>query len=125
MNQGLWVWPSDPKGQRKVLRKVAASHHLVQAMSAISKSKEGLANSELDDVIGDNSNWMTLWVVRQLSSLGFIEFRVDFFGEAARYRLTDLGRNALSLVTGQPTQPRPAVPVPPPHPPQPVVQKAP
>ena len=40
MNKGLWVWPSDPRGQRKVLRKVATSPHLMSAMAVISKSKE-------------------------------------------------------------------------------------
>ncbi len=112
MNAGLWVWPSDPRAQKKTLRLVAGSQHLVQAMSAIVKSKEGLSNAELDDVIADNSTWMTLWVVRQLTSLGFIEFKVDLFGEAATYRLTDLGRNALSTITGQPAQPKPPAPAP-------------
>jgi len=113
MNIGLWVWPSDSKVQKKILRKVAASQHLVQAMSAIAKSKEGLSNAELDDAIADNSNWMTLWVVRQLTALGFIEFKVDLFGEPARYHLTELGRNALSTISGQPAQPKPLPATPP------------
>ncbi len=113
MNAGLWVWPSDPKSQRRILNKVAGSQHLVQAMSALSKSKEGLSNAELDDLIADNSNWMTLWVTRELTSLGFIEFKVDLFGEPARYRLTELGRIAFSTVTGQPAQPKPPAPTPP------------
>jgi hypothetical protein len=77
-------------------------------MMAIAKSKEGLSNAELDDVTGDSSNWMTLWVIRQLTSLGFIEFRVDLFGNPAKYELTELGRNALSMMTGQPLQRVPA-----------------
>ncbi len=103
---------------------MAASPHLVPAMTTIAKSKEGLSNSELDDVLGDNSNWMTVWVVRELSSLGFIEFKVDLFGEAARYKLTELGRNVLSVITGQPVQPRPPVPTPT-EAPQKVAPKAP
>jgi hypothetical protein len=74
-------------------------------MTALAKVKEGLSNSELDDALGDNSNWRTLWAVRQLTSLGFIEFEVDLFGGPARYRLTELGRNGLSTITGQPVQP--------------------
>lgn len=121
MNTGLWVWPSDPKAQRKTLRRVAEAQHLVPAMAAIAKSKEGLSNAGLDDVLGDNSNWMTLWVIRQLTSLGFIEFKVDLFGEAARYQLTGLGRNALSTITGQPVQPKAPVPT---AVPQPAAPKA-
>ena len=33
MNAGLWVWPSDAKAQQNVLQKVAASPHLLQAMT--------------------------------------------------------------------------------------------
>ncbi len=124
MNKGLWLWPSESKAQRKVLMKVAAAQRLVQAMGAIAKSKEGLSNSELDDILADNSNWMTVWVVRQLTSLGFIEFKVHFFGEPAGYRMTELGTSALSLITGQSAQPRPPAPIPP-QAPQKVAPKAP
>ena len=121
MNTGLWTWPPDPKGQRRVLRTASDSPHLVAALQAVAKSKDGMSNSELDEMLADSSNWITLWLVRQLLALGFIEYRVDFFGGPARYGVTDLGRNALSAITGQPapqaqpaptTQPqaRPAVP---------------
>ena len=33
MTSGLWVWPPDPKGQRKVLRQVAVSSALMAAMT--------------------------------------------------------------------------------------------
>jgi hypothetical protein len=112
MTSGLWVWPPDPKGQRKVLRQVAASPHLMAAMTALAKSKEGLSNAELDDVINDNSEWMTLWVIRQLTALGFIEFNVDLFGNPAKYHPTELGRQAFSVTTGQPPQ-KPPAPAPP------------
>ena len=108
MTSGLWVLPSDPKGQRKVLRQVAASPHLMAAMMALAKSKEGLSNAELDDAINDNSEWMTLWTIRQLTALGFIGFKIDLFGDPAKYRLTELGRQAFSMVTGQPLQKPPA-----------------
>lgn len=102
MNKGLWIWPLDERSQRRVLRRVAEAKHLVPAMAAIAKSKEGLSNSELDNVIGDNEQWITLWIVRQLTSLGFIEFKVDFFGGPAKYQLTDRGRTALGVITGKP-----------------------
>jgi hypothetical protein len=124
MTSGLWVWPSDPKGQRKVFRQVAALPHLMAAMTAFAKSKDGLSNAELDDAINDNSEWMTLWVIRQLTALGFIEFKIDFFGDPAKYRLTELGRVALSMITGQPLQ-KPPAPTRAPAPPvaQPAAQK--
>jgi hypothetical protein len=112
MPKGLWVWPSDPKAQKRVLRNVAASPHLMAAITAIGKSKDGMSNAELDDAINDVSEWTTLWVVRQLTALGFLEFKVDFFGNPARYQLSDSGRAALSAITGQPfpKPPAPAVP---------------
>lgn len=108
MDKGLWVWPSDPKGQRRTLRRVAQSGRLMAALTGIAKSKEGLSNAELDELLNDNSNWMTLWSVGQLLSLGFIEYKVDLFGGPGLYSLTELGRNALSAITGQPTPPKPA-----------------
>ena len=113
LNAGLWVWPSDTKAQQEVLRKVAASPHLLQALAFLMNSNEGLSNSELDDLTTDNSNWMTLWTVRQLTSLGFVEYKVDFFGGPARYQLTELGRNALGMITGQPVQRKPPAQTPP------------
>jgi len=125
MPKGLWVWPSDPKAQRTTLRKVAASPHLIAALTAIGKSKEGMSDTELDDAINDNSEWTTLWVIRQLTALGFIEFKVDFFGNPAKYQLTEAGRSALATITGQPPPPKPPTAAPskpqsaPPTPPSP------
>ncbi len=124
MPKGLWVWPSETKAQKSVLRRVAASPHLMAALTAIGKSKEGMSNAELAEAINDSSEWTTLWVIRQLTALGFVEFKVDFFGNPARYQLTEAGRAALATITGQPpppkppaaaapTQPRPAVAAPP------------
>ena len=110
MPKGIWVWPADPRGQRAVLRTIAASPHLAAALSALAKTKEGMSDAELDDAINDGAEWTTLWMIRQLTSLGFIEFKVDFFGNPARYLLTDQGRAAFSVITGQPA-PKPAPPV--------------
>jgi hypothetical protein len=118
LKNGIWVWPTDPAAQRKVTDEIVAAHHFVPTMTAIAKSKEGMSNAELDDFLGDYAEWMTLWVVRQLTSLGFIELKVDFFGGPARYVLTELGRNMLSSITGQPAKP------PTPQAPQPSAPKA-
>jgi hypothetical protein len=122
MAKGVWVWPSDPRGQRRVLRKVAASPHLMAAMAAIGKSKEGISNTELAESISDGSEWTTLWAIRQLTSLGFIDFKVDFFGNPARYQLTENGRAVLPTITGLPLPQKPPTPGPPA--PQPVAPKA-
>jgi hypothetical protein len=79
-------------------------------LKALARSKEGLSNADLDDALNDNSAWLTLWETKQLTSLGFIQFTVDFFGNPARYTLTELGRAALSAITGQPSPPKPAAP---------------
>jgi hypothetical protein len=118
MNQGLWVWPSDERTQRQLAKRVSESEHLMAELKAIMRSKEGLSNAELDDATSDNSNWITLWATRQLLSLGFIEYKVDFFGNPGRYTLTDLGRDVLQKLTGQPAPAKPpAAPVKPPAPP--------
>ncbi|MDG6938084.1 MAG: hypothetical protein JRM79_04040 [Nitrososphaerota archaeon] len=112
MPKGLWVWPSDPQGQQETLEKVAASPHLNAALAVLAKSEEGMSNAELDDATNDSSEWTTIWVVRQLTSLGFIEFRVDLFGNPARYRLTALGRTALSKIAEPPLAVPPSNPQP-------------
>lgn len=120
MPKGFWIWPDDPKDQEEVLGKVAAVPRLVDALAAISRSEEGMSNAEVDDAINDSSEWRTLWVVRQLTSLGFIELKVDFFGNPARYRITERGRSALSAMTGEPLpKPPEAAPAPQAPPPAP------
>lgn len=107
MDTGVWIWPSDAKAQQKTTSLVASSPQLVRALSLLMKSKEGLSNAELDDQTADNSNWITMWTMRQLTSLGFVEYNVDFFGGPARFRITDLGRTVLGIITGQATQQKP------------------
>ena len=101
MDKGLWIWPSDTKSQMRILRTVIESPRLMLALQGVAKSIEGLSNSELDELLADNSNWMTIWPIKQLLALRFIEYRVDYFGGPARYVITELGRNVLSVATGQ------------------------
>jgi len=114
MNTGLWVWPADAKAQRRMLRKVSQSEHLMTAMQSLVKSSDGLSNARIDDALSEYSHWQTRWVVDQLISLGFADYKVDFFGGPGKYVLTELGRNALSAITGKPVQAQPQAPVPPP-----------
>jgi len=48
--------------------------------------------------LADDSNWVTLWSVRQLLALGFIDYKVDFFGGPAKYTATELDRNVLATM---------------------------
>jgi hypothetical protein len=94
-------------------------------MQAIAKSSDGLSNARIDDALSEYSHWQTRWVVDQLISLGFADYKVDFFGGPGRYILTELGRNALSAITGKPVQAQPQVPTPPPPKPPAPPQAAP
>ncbi len=83
-------------------------------MQAIAKSKDGLSNAQIDDALSEYSHWQTRWVVDQLISLGFADYKVDLFGGPGKYVLTELGKNALSVITGKPVQaPPPSAPNPP------------
>jgi hypothetical protein len=68
------------------------------ALGEIANNEKGLSNSELDELLADNSHWMTLWSVRQLLALGFIDYKVDLFGGPAKYTATELGRNAIATM---------------------------
>ena len=113
--KGIWFWPSDVKEQVKVLRKILASESILAALTALSKSKEGLSNAQLDSAMGSFSQWNTRWIIDQLLSLGFIEYKVEWFGDAGKYVLTELGKDILRRLTGQPPQ-QAVAPVPIPKP---------
>jgi hypothetical protein len=111
MEKGLWVWASGERTQRRITKKVSESKHLMAALEAIMKRKEGLSNAELDDLISDNSGWMTLSVTRKLLSLGFVEYQLDLFGNPGRYTLTDRGRDIMQKLTGKVASVKPSAPV--------------
>jgi DNA-binding HxlR family transcriptional regulator len=96
--KGIWVWPSEPNNQRKILRKIAQEDELVSVLVALTKDPEGLSNAQLDKLLGNNSQWRTLWHLRELIALGFVEYRVQLFGNAGKYELTDLGKTAASVI---------------------------
>ena len=111
MKKGIWVWPSDPKEQEKVLAEIRASEWSLAALTALSKSKDGLSNAQLDIAMASFSQWNTRWYIEQLLSLGFIEYKIEWIGDAGKYMLTDLGKEILRRLTGQPLPPV-AAPVP-------------
>ena len=96
--KGIWTWPSEPDDQEKTLRKIMEEDELVTILVALTKSLEGLSNAQLDRLLSNNSQWRTLSHLKELTALGFIQYHVQFFGEAGKYEPTDLGRNVVSRV---------------------------
>ena len=90
--RGIWTWPSEPKEQDKVLRRILGEDELSTILLALAKNPEGLSNAKLDRLLTNNSQWRTLSHMRELVALGFVEYHVQFFGDSGRYQLTDLGK---------------------------------
>ena len=94
--KGIWTWPSEPDDQEKTLRKIIEEDQLVTILVALAKTFDGLSNAQLDRLLSNNSQWRTLSHLKELMALGFIQYHVQFFGEAGKYELTDLGKNVVS-----------------------------
>jgi hypothetical protein len=90
--KGIWTWPSEPKEQDKVLQRILSEDELSTILLALASKPEGLSNAKLDRLLANNSQWRTLSHMRELIALGFVEYHVQFFGDAGLYRLTDLGK---------------------------------
>lgn len=96
--RGLWTWPSEQSEQEKTLHKITGEDELEAILSALAESPEGLSNAQLDRLLKNNSQWRTRPHLEELIALGFILYKVQFFGEAGKYELTDLGRFVLSKI---------------------------
>jgi hypothetical protein len=96
--KGIWTWPSEPSDQDKTLRKIMEEDELVTILAALANSPEGLSNAQLDRLLSNNSQWRTLSHMKELIALGFVQYHVQFFGEAGRYGLTDLGKTVVSRI---------------------------
>jgi predicted transcriptional regulator len=96
--KGIWAWPSEPGDQEKTLRKIVEEDELVTILAALAKSPEGLSNAQLDRLLSNNSQWRTLPHMKELIALGFVQYHVQFFGEAGKYELTDLGKTVVSKI---------------------------
>jgi hypothetical protein len=105
---GIWGWPSEPKEQETTLRKIMQEDELTTILAALSKSLDGLSNAQIDKLLGNNSQWRTLLHMRELIALGFVQYRMQFFGEAGKYELTDLGKTMMSKMDAS-RPPEPAV----------------
>jgi hypothetical protein len=96
--KGIWGWPSETKDQDKTLRKVMEEDELATILIALAKAPQGLSNAQLDKLLSNNSQWRTLWHTRELLALGFIQYKIQFFGEPGKYELTDLGKTAAARI---------------------------
>jgi hypothetical protein len=96
--KGIWAWPSEPSDQDKILRKIMAEDELVAILDALAKTPEGLSNAQLDRLLSNNSQWRTLSHMKELIALEFIQYHIQFFGDAGKYEITELGKTILSRI---------------------------
>jgi hypothetical protein len=96
--KGIWFWPSESKEQKKTLQRVVHEDEFVTILLALAKSLDGLSNAQLDKLLENNSQWRTLLHIKELMALGFVEYRVQFFGDAGKYLLTELGQTIVSRI---------------------------
>ncbi len=94
--KGIWMWPSEPKEQAKVLQRILREDELSTILTALANHPEGLSNAQLDRLLANNSQWRTLPHMRELMAIGFVEYHVQFFGDSGRYQLTELGKTVVS-----------------------------
>jgi hypothetical protein len=93
--KGLWNWPAEPKEQDRILRRILEEDELSTILLALANHPEGLSNAQLDRLLANNSQWRTLSHMRELIALRFVEYQVQFFGDAGKYQLTDLGKTIM------------------------------
>jgi hypothetical protein len=98
---GIWFWPSEAKEQTKVLQRIRREDELTTIVAALAKCQEGLSNAQVDNLLRNNSQWRTLIHMEELTALGFVEYKVQIFGDPGKYHLTDLGRSLLAQITGK------------------------
>ena len=80
---------------------VRGDGHLPIILAALAKSKDGLSNAQIDNMLANNSQWITARHLGKLMALGFVEYEVEIFGDAGMYTLTELGKTVLPTITGQ------------------------
>lgn len=96
--KGIWTWPSESNDQDKTMRKIMREDELSSILVALAQNPGGLSNAQLDKFLSNYSQWRTLSHLRELIALGFIQYRIQFFGNAGEYELTDLGKTIVSKI---------------------------
>ncbi len=96
--KGIWVWPSEPREQDKVLWRIMHEDELARILVALAKHPEGISNAQIDRLLANNSQWRTLLHLKELLALGFVEYQVQYFGDPGKYLLTELGKTIVSKI---------------------------
>lgn len=94
--KGTWLLPEN---DRKAALEKLKTPHILRILEALkAKGKDGLSNAEIDSLLGTESQWLIFWDLRELMALGVVEFDVQLFGEAGKYRLTPAGPSILQEI---------------------------
>ena len=80
------------------MQKILREDELIAILVALASNPEGLSNAQLDTLLINNSQWRTLLHMKELMALGFIDYRVQLFGDAGKYQLTELGKAIVSKI---------------------------
>ena len=100
--KGAWVWPDDSKDRSRVIESIKDTN-VSAVLAALAKNDDGLSNAQIDKMLGNFSQWHTLWILEQLLSLGLIEYSVSLFGDAGKYKMTELGMTVLRQINNKST----------------------
>jgi len=94
--KGTWLIPEN---DRKAALERLKTPHVLRILDALKdKGEDGLSNPEVDSLLGTESQWLIFWDLRELMALGMVEYEVQLFGEAGKYRLTPAGRAILQEI---------------------------
>jgi DNA-binding HxlR family transcriptional regulator len=94
--RGLWLWPE--KDRPKILDKLNIPYIITILDALKEKPETGLSNAEIDSLLGTASQWLIFWNLRELISLGIVQYTAELFGEPGKYRLTEFGREVLEEI---------------------------
>lgn len=90
--RGVWTWQEKEKQQ--IMDKLKTPQ-MLGILTALKDKESGLSNAEIDSMLGTASQWLIFWDLRELMSLGMVEYRAELFGEPGKYHLTQLGLSIL------------------------------
>jgi hypothetical protein len=94
--RGVWLWPE--KDRQKILDRLNVPYIITILGMLKERSETGLSNAEIDSLLGTASQWLIFWNLRELISLGIVQYIPELFGEPGKYRLTEFGRAVLEEI---------------------------
>jgi hypothetical protein len=93
--RGAWTWQEKEKHQ--IIDRLKTPR-MLGILTALKGNESGLSNAEIDSILGTASQWLIFWDLRELMSLGIVEYKVELFGEPGKYHLTQLGLSVLQQI---------------------------